>query len=84
MSNQKCPLGYAVPDCSACCYQKEGLCDYPYAIGDCPGLGNCQKVAAVLDQQLEVPQMYVVMIRKTCQECKANKNQPICISKIGY
>lgn len=28
-----CPIGYGKSYCPSCCYSKQGLCDYPFAIG---------------------------------------------------
>jgi len=77
----ECPINKPEGECQDCPYSKEGLCDYPYRV--CPGKEKCEKIAAVLDQQFEVPAMYPLLINKTCLECDAYF-PPICISKVGY
>lgn len=75
-----CPINKPESECPCPEFSKEGLCDYPYRT--CPSKEHCEKIAAVLDQQLEIPAMYPMLINKTCAECVAHPN--ICIGKIGY
>ena len=72
MSEVKCSMDYPNPDCNNCPgqFSKEGLCDWPYVLGICPHINDCQKIAAVLDQDLVSDAQYAECMLETCRTCK--------------
>ena len=84
MENDKCPMDYPNPDCNNCPGQfgKEGLCDWPFQIGICPGINRCGKIDAVLSQDLPFDELYANAMMETCRNCEKGKAMRICVSKI--
>ena len=71
MSEVKCPMDYPDHDCNKCPGQfgKENLCDWPYIMGICPKINECDKIKEEAPLFPIYDAMYAEIQKETCRKC---------------
>jgi len=71
VSENKCPMNYGNHDCNKCPgqFEKEELCDWPYALGICPKINECGEINMVLDKDLSFDAIYAECMKEVCRNC---------------